>query len=78
MAEYIEREELIKSFNCNGGIFTYGKTILNAIISRINMLPTADVVEVEKVNQLLQENQVLKEDNETLQKYIEQLQTNER
>ena len=46
MAEYIEREALIKSFNCNGGMFTYGDTLLKAIISRINLAATADVVEV--------------------------------
>ena len=46
MSEYIEREALIESFNVNGGEITYGETMLGAIISRINLAPTADVVEV--------------------------------
>lgn len=46
MDEYIERKALIESFNCNGGLLTYGETMLGAIISRIKSAPTADVVEV--------------------------------
>lgn len=46
MAEYIEREALIKQFESNGSHFTYGKKIVDGIVSRINMQPAVDVVEV--------------------------------
>ena len=46
MSEYIEREALIEFFKVNGGEITYGETMLGAIISRIKLAPTADVVEV--------------------------------
>ena len=46
MAEYIEREALIKQFESNGSRFTYGKKIVDGIVSRINMQPAVDVVEV--------------------------------
>lgn len=46
MAEYIEKESLIKSFDCNGGHFVYSKQIIDAVVSRINLQPVIDAVEV--------------------------------
>lgn len=46
MADYIEREALIKDFQTNGSVFVYGVSTINAIVSRINRQPAADVVEV--------------------------------
>ena len=46
MAEYIEREALIKSFNSEVCNFIYSEPTVKAIISRINSQPTADVVPV--------------------------------
>jgi hypothetical protein len=46
MAEYIEKEALIQSFDCNGGHFVYGTQTVDAIVSRINMQPVVDAVEV--------------------------------
>lgn len=46
MPKYIESEALIKDFNRNSSYFVYGRRTVNFIISRINMQPAADVVEV--------------------------------
>lgn len=46
MAEYIDREAAIKQFITNGSVFVYGVKGVAAIISRLRMLPKADVVEV--------------------------------
>ena len=46
MARYIDKDALIKQFECNGGVFLYGQDGVKAIVSRIKMQPTADVVEV--------------------------------
>lgn len=42
MAEYIEREALIKAFSSNGARFTYGTKTCDAIISRINWIPAVN------------------------------------
>ena len=46
MPKYIEREALIKQFECNGGYTVYGERVVKAVVSRIKIQPTADVVEV--------------------------------
>ena len=46
MAEYIEREELIKAFQCTGSVFVYGIDTIKAIVSRVRLQPAADEVEV--------------------------------
>ncbi len=46
MARYIDADRLINEFTGNGGVFTYGPKLVAAIASRINLQPTADVVEV--------------------------------
>lgn len=46
MPEYIEKKALIQSFGCNGGHFVYGTQTVDAIVSRINMQPVVDAVEV--------------------------------
>ena len=43
MSRYIDADELIKHFNCEGAVMVFGGAI-NAVISRINVTPTADVV----------------------------------
>lgn len=43
MAEYIEREAAIKEFSNNGSIFVYGQQQCKAIVSRLNVIPAADV-----------------------------------
>ena len=46
MPEYIDRERLIRQFESNGGYTVYGKSMVKAIVSRINAQPAVDVVEV--------------------------------
>lgn len=46
MARYIDADRLINEISGNGGVFTYGPKVVMAIVSRINLQPTADVVEV--------------------------------
>ncbi|MBE7039119.1 MAG: hypothetical protein E7398_00140 [Ruminococcaceae bacterium] len=46
MARYIDADRLINEFTGNGGVFTYGPATVAAIVSRINLQPTADVEEV--------------------------------
>lgn len=43
--DYIKREAAIKEFSNNGSIFVYGKQKCEAIVSRLNTIPAADVVE---------------------------------
>lgn len=47
--EYVERELLINQFESYGGYFTYGTTTVKAIVSRIKMQPTANVVPEENI-----------------------------
>lgn len=46
MAEYIEREAVVNSFLSHVALFVYGSKTVKAILSRINTIPAADVVEV--------------------------------
>jgi hypothetical protein len=46
MARYIDADRIISEFTSNGGIFVYGIDTVKAIISRVNVQPTADVVPV--------------------------------
>ena len=46
MARYIDADRLINEFTGNGGVFVYGIDVVKAIVSRIYLQPTADVVEV--------------------------------
>lgn len=46
MARYIDADDLISFFIDYGGVTTYGKDTVRAIVSRINAMPTADVAEV--------------------------------
>ena len=45
MAEYIDKAVLIAAFSCDGSRFVYDDHV-DAIISRINVTPTADVAPV--------------------------------
>lgn len=53
MARYIDADRLINEFSGNGGVFTYGPKVVMAIVSRINLQPTADVVEIETLRSWL-------------------------
>jgi len=44
MADYIDREAAIRDFETNGSNFVYGQNICNAIISRLKIVPAAEVV----------------------------------
>ena len=46
MTDYISREAAIGEFETCGSVFVYGKKVCKAIISRLNVIPAADVVEV--------------------------------
>lgn len=46
MARYIDADKLINEISGNGGVFVYGAKVVAAIVSRINVQPTADVAEV--------------------------------
>lgn len=46
MTRYIDADRLINQFEGNGGIFTYGRDTVKAIVKRIKLQPTADVEEV--------------------------------
>lgn len=46
MADYISRKAAIGEFETCGSVFVYGKKVCKAIISRLNVIPAADVVEV--------------------------------
>lgn len=46
MARYIDADRLINEISGNGGVFVYGPQAVSAIVSRINVQPTADVAEV--------------------------------
>ena len=46
MARYIDADKLIDYFRCAGATFCYGESTIKAIISRIEVMPTADVEEV--------------------------------
>lgn len=43
MAEYIERQAAIREFETNGSGFVYGRRTCAAIISRLKLVPAADV-----------------------------------
>ena len=44
--DYISREAAISEFETCGAVFVYGKKVCKAIVSRLNVIPAADVVEV--------------------------------
>lgn len=44
--DYISREAAISEFERCGAVFVYSKKVCKAIISRLNVIPAADVVEV--------------------------------
>jgi len=46
MNDYISREAAISEFETCGAVFVYGKKVCKAIVSRLNVIPAADVVEV--------------------------------
>lgn len=80
MTEYIELDAVIKML-CEKALaqtttesaFLY--VAVGDMIKRLPRIPAEDMIEVEKANQIIQENKVLKKDNKTLRKYIEQMQT---
>lgn len=43
MPEYIDREAAIRMFQTNGSTFVYNLRTCNAIISRLKLVPAADV-----------------------------------
>ena len=46
MSDYIKREDAMAEFATNGSATVYGIDKCKAIISRLQLVPTADVVEV--------------------------------
>lgn len=48
MSDYIKREDAMAEFATNGSVTVYGIDTCKAIISRLQLVPSADVVEVGK------------------------------
>ena len=46
MTDYIKREDAIAEFKTNGSATVYGIDKCKAIISRLKLVPSADVIEV--------------------------------
>ena len=46
MSDYIKREDAMAEFVTNGSVTVYGIDTCKAIISRLQLVPSADVVEV--------------------------------
>lgn len=46
MTDYIKREDAIAEFTTNGSATVYGIDKCKAIVSRLQLVPSADVVEV--------------------------------
>lgn len=59
MAEYIERQAAIREFETHGSGFVYGRRTCAAIISRLKLVPAADVRPVVKATWIVKEMQAL-------------------